>query len=133
MSRNPAETALKSKIEMKFSSKIFKALALTGSGRVAVQLIERLAGHLEQRVQRRRIVVVLAGRLLLPGRGRGRRRRVRLCAARYFRTGTALASVRAGPAARARGRLVVGRLWPVLVVMLVLLVMVMVVLLLLVL
>jgi len=97
-----------------------------------VQLIERLAGHLEQRVQRRRVVVVLAGRLLLPGRGRGRRRRVRLCATRYFRAGAALASVRAGPAARARGRLVVGRLWPVLVVMLVM-VMVMLLLLLLVL
>lgn len=91
-----------------------------------MQLIERLAGHLKQRVQGRICVVVFAGYLLLSGSSRGRRRRVRLGTTGYFRAGATLAAVRTGPAAGARRRLVIGRLWPVL-----LMVMMMVVLLLL--
>lgn len=78
-----------------------------------MQLIERLAGHLEQGVQRGRVVVVLAaGRLLLPGGHGGRR--IGLRATGDFGAGATLAAVRAGPSAGARGRLVVGRLRAVL-------------------
>lgn len=98
----------------KTTSRIKKTERLTGCGRVAVELVERLAGHLEQGVQRRRVVVVLAGGLVLARRGRGRRRWVRLGTAGDLRAGAALAAVGAGPAAGARGRLVVGRLGPVL-------------------